>query len=72
MMAVVVVVMEARVSNNSVAATPSAHSAEASQNGDDNAEHDEEASKDDNGDDPADNARTISGTARRVLIDKAG
>lgn len=69
---VAVVVVMTNVSNNGVAAAaPHADTAEASQDGDDNAEHDEEASENDDGNDPADNTRTVSTTARSVLRNKA-
>eukprot|EP00029_Vermamoeba_vermiformis_P003410 TRINITY_DN13833_c0_g1_i1.p2 TRINITY_DN13833_c0_g1~~TRINITY_DN13833_c0_g1_i1.p2 ORF type:complete len:352 (-),score=63.44 TRINITY_DN13833_c0_g1_i1:555-1586(-) len=61
------------ISNNGVAAaTPHADTAEASQNGDDDTEPDEEARENDDGNDPADNTRTISTAARSVGSIKSG
>jgi preprotein translocase subunit Sec63 len=65
---VTVMVVMTDIGNDGVAAAaPHANTAEASQNGDDYAEHDEEASEDDDSNDPADNTRTISATARSIL-----
>lgn len=60
-----------RVSNDSVAASaPHANTAEASQNGDNNAENNKKAGKYNDGNDPTNNTSTISATTACVLQNK--